>query len=152
MPELSNITIEGTPKTPKIEFNQLAGDLVLSGRSVPENAARVYEPLLTWIETYIKSPCQTTNLHLNLEYYNSASTVWFAKLIRTLGKIKKSNCILFIHLYFDLSDFNDLDVDELHDLVYTLVGNIGDSKVSTGLKTYGTDRTGQVVKQSTIFI
>ncbi len=46
---LNNFTLEQTPKTPQIDLNQISGELILSGRSIPENAAKIYEPVLNWV-------------------------------------------------------------------------------------------------------
>ncbi|HCI54795.1 MAG TPA: hypothetical protein DFI01_02600 [Bacteroidales bacterium] len=45
MKELKNIYIEKTSKTPEVDFDAITGDLILSGRSIPENATEIYEPL-----------------------------------------------------------------------------------------------------------
>ena len=74
MNELQSLILENTPKTPQIDLNKFTGDLILSGRSIPENAAKLYEPVLTWVNEYINDPRPTTNLRINLEYYNSASS------------------------------------------------------------------------------
>jgi len=152
MEEIKNIFIEGTAKTPHIDFNHLSGELIISGRSIPEDANKVYEPLLTWINGYIKSPRLTTNLHLNLEYFNSATTLWFAKLIKTICKINLEDSVLFIHTYFNMEDFEDMEIDELKYLVSSLAENIGEGKVSIGVKTHGTDDDGRTIKESTIYI
>ena len=152
MEEIKNIFIEGTAKTPHIDFNHLSGELIISGRSIPEDANKVYEPLLTWINGYIKSPRLTTNLHLNLEYFNSATTLWFSKLIKAICKINLEDSVLFIHAYFNIEDYDDMEIDELKDLVSSLVDNIGAGKVSIGVKTHSCDKDGKTVKESTIFI
>jgi len=152
MKQIKNIFIEKTAKTPQIDFNQLTGELILFGKSIPENAAKVYEPLLDWINDYIKSPRKTTNLRLNLEYFNTSSAIWFAKMVNALSKISEEDCVLFIHLYFDIEDFEVMDMEELKDIVGPLVDNIGEGKISIGLKTYGTDVKGKIVKEATIFI
>ena len=152
MNKIRNIFIERTAKTPQIDFDQLTGDLILFGKSIPENAAKVYEPLLAWINDYIKSPRHTTNLRLNLEYFNTSSSIWLAKMVNALSKISEDDYVLFIHLYFDIEDFESMDMKELKDIVGQLVDNIGEGKISIGLKTYGTDVNGKIVKESTIFI
>ena len=152
MNKIKNIFIERTAKTPQIDFNHLTGELILFGKSIPENAAKVYEPLLDWINDYIKSPRHTTNLRLNLEYFNTSSSIWFAKMVNTLSKISEDDCVLFIHLYFDIEDFESMDMEELKNIVGQLVDNISEGKISIGVKTYGTDVNGKIVKESTIFI
>jgi hypothetical protein len=152
MNQIKNIFIERTAKTPQVDFNQLTGDLILFGRSIPENAAKVYEPLLAWINDYIKSPRQTTNFRLNLEYFNTSSAIWLARMVSALGKISEDESVLIIHLYFDIEDFESMEMEELKDIVSKLVDNIGEVKISIGLKAYGTDVNGKIVKESIIFI
>ena len=47
--ELKNLYIEPTAKTPQIDLNHLTGELILSGKSIPENAAVLYENVLKWV-------------------------------------------------------------------------------------------------------
>lgn len=152
MKEINDIFIEGTKNTPQIDFNLLSGELILRGRSIPEDAAKVYEPLLGWINVYIKSPKPVTNFRLNLEYFNTASLVWITRIIKLLSSINEDEFILFIHLYFDIADFNSMDIEELKDLVGSLVDNISDTKISIGVKAYGTKVNGEVVRESSIFV
>jgi len=152
MNEIKSIFTEGSLKTPQIDFNHHTGELILSGRSIPENSAKVYEPLLKWIDEYVKSPRQITKLRLNLEYFNSATSIWLAKLVKALSKIEKKDSVLFIHVYFDIEDFNDMDIDEIKNLISSLIDNIGEVKISIGIKIYGTDSNGSIIKESTILI
>lgn len=152
MKELKDLFIEGTAKAPQIDFNHLTGELILYGISIPENAAKVYEPLVQWIEEYVKSPRHITNLRLNLEYFNSASMLWYAKMIKALGRIQKEDSVLFINIYFDVDDFENMDTGELKDIVGSLVDNLGEIKISIGVKVYGTDDNGKIVKESIILV
>jgi hypothetical protein len=45
-----------------------------------------------------------------------------------------------------------MEMEELKDIVSKLVDNIGEVKISIGLKAYGTDVNGKIVKESIIFI
>lgn len=151
MRKLKSLSIEGTGKTPQIEFNHLTGGLILSGRSIPENATRTYEPLLVWIKSYIKSPHHTTNLHLNLEYFNVSSLRWIAKMIRGLSKIEQKDASLFIHLYFDIEEYGSNDAAELKEILSFLIINCK-VNIRIGIKTYGTSEDGKIIKVSTILI
>jgi hypothetical protein len=152
MKDPNGLFIEGTSKTPQIDFNSLSGELILFGKSIPENAAKVYEPPLLWIDNYIKSPRKITNLRLHLEYFNSATSIWIAKLVKALSKIEQEDSVLFVHLYFDLEDYEALDTEDLKDIVTSIIGNLGTVKVSIGIKYYGTDDKGNAIKESTILI
>jgi hypothetical protein len=150
MNELKGIYVEGTGKTPKIEFTHIIGELVLEGRSIPENTAKVYEPLLVWINEYVKSPCPTTNLHLKLEYFNSSSLIWIIKIVLALCTIKMEGAILYIHLYFEIEDYDDGITDEVRTIIDALVDTIHNFNIA--IKIHGTDSKGKIVKESTILI
>jgi len=150
MKELNNLFVEQTDKTPLIDFNYFTGELILSGKSIPINAPRIFEPILDWINEYIKDPRQTTNLRLNLEYFNTASSIWLAKIVKALTTITKPECVLFLHIYFSIEDFED--IDDIKDDLSPVIDVISTSTVSVGLKIYGTDDKGKIIKESMIFI
>ncbi len=146
-----DLTVKGTRKTPQIRFNHQSGELVLTGRSVPENATNFYELLLRWIKVYIKSPYHTTNLHIKLEYFNVASLRWIAMLIKELSKITLAKASLFIHLYFDAEDYNSNDSEDLREIFNSLISS-KHLKVRIGIKTYGVIKNWEITKVSAILI
>jgi hypothetical protein len=152
MAETKNLLIEGTTKTPQIDLNQFTGELILSGRSIPENVAKVYDPVLAWIGEYIKSPHKTTNIRLNLEYFNTASSIWLARIIKTLSTINKPDYVLLIHLYIDIEDTDTLDQDDIKGIMGSLIDNISEPSLSVGIRIYGLDENGKIVRESQIFI
>ena len=150
--ELKNLFIEPTAKTPQIDLNYPAGELILSGKSIPENAALVYEEVLKWVTEYIKNPRLTTNLRLNLEYFNTSSAIWLAKIVQTLGSIKDSEYILMIHLYFNIEDYDNMESEELKDDFHPVIHMIESPTVSLAIKIYGTDDKGAILKESMVLI
>jgi hypothetical protein len=152
MNQIKNIFVDGTAKTPQIDFNRFSGELIISGRSVPENAAKIYKPLLDWIAVYIKSPRPTTNFRLDLEAFNSTSSKWFTRIIKVLSKINKDGYVLYVHKYFNIEYTKDLEMDEIRDFVSLLADNIGNTSISIGVKAYGTEKSGKIVKESMILI
>ena len=149
MSELRNLSIGGTLKTPIIEFNAITGELVLQGRSMPENAAKVYEPLVDWISEYLKMPRGATNFYLKLEYFNSSSLLWIIKIIKALSKINIEKSTLKFHLYFDEEDFDEKDADELKNVIRSIIDNVEQLKVKIGIDIHGTDDNGKVFVEST---
>jgi len=152
MIEITGKYVEGTAKTPKVEFSHLIGELVLEGRSIPENAAKVYEPLLAWINEYVKSPSNTTNLHLKLEYFNSASLIWITKIVIALSTIELPTALIYIHLYFEIEDFEDGITDDLKDIIEVLADKIHDAACNIAFITHGIDSSGKVIKESTFLV
>ena len=150
MKELKNMFVEQTEKTPLIDLNHMSGDLILSGKSIPINAPRIFEPILDWVNEYVRNPKQTTNLRLNLEYFNTASSIWLAKIVKALAGINKPEAVFFLHIYFPIEDFDD--IDDIKDDLSPVIDVISSATVSVGLKIYGTDVSGKVLKESMIFI
>ena len=98
MKELENIVVEKTSNTPRIELNFGGGEISFTGRSLPENASRLYEPALNWVNDYILQPKPVTNLRLNMEYYNTSSMLWISKIIKSLSRINNPDYRLMVHI------------------------------------------------------
>lgn len=150
--ELKDLYIDRTPKTPQIDLNSLTGDLIFYGRSIPENAAKIYEDVLKWVQEYSGNPRKITNLRLNLEYYNTASTIWLAKIVKALCTIKDAESTVIIHLYFNIEEYDTMEVDDLKDALSPIIDMIGITTVSIGIKIYGTSDDGDVLKESMVLI
>jgi len=153
MKDLQNLIIEGTAKTPHIELNALTGDFVFSGRSIPENAAKVYEPILNWVTEYILNAKPTTNLKLNLDYFNTSSSLWLAKIFRVLVRINEPDYVLIFHLYLPLDEFEDMrEFEDIKEAFFPIADVLQFAIPSIGIKLYGTDDSDEVVKDKLVFI
>ena len=149
---LSNYTVEQTPKTPQIDLNQLSGELILSGRSIPENAAKIYEPVLHWVKEYILNARPITNLRLNLEYFNTASMMWLSRIMAVLKKINDPEFILYVHLYMPLEEYDDMnDIEDIRDALIPVRDILQDATPCVGIKLYGTNNS-EVIKDALVFI
>jgi len=150
--EVKSLIIEQTPKTPQIDLNKLTGDLIFSGRSIPENAAKLYEPVLNWVSEYIAMPKPTTNLRISLEYYNSASSIWLAKILKVLTRISNPDYVLIIHLFLHVDDYDEMDeIDDIKDIFFPIGDIFHGAVVSIGLKLYGIDDEGKTIKNTSVF-
>lgn len=149
---LKNLFIDSTAKTPQIDLNYPSGELILSGKSIPEKPAALYDPVLNWVTEYIKNPRPTTNLRLNLEYFNTASAIWLAKIVQTLSSIRDSEYTLMIHLYFNIEDFENMETEDLKDELHPFIHSIGVPSVSLGIRIYGTGEKGEILRESMVLI
>ena len=150
---MTELIIEQTPKTPQIDLNQFTGDIIFFGKSIPENAAKVYEPVLNWVKEYILNANPTTNLRLNLEYYNTATSIWLTKIIKELIRINNPDFTLIMHLYLPVEDYDGInDFDDIKD-TFIPISNIDNNPVPCiGIKLYGTDDKGEIIKSTLVFI
>ncbi|MGK7394721.1 MAG: DUF1987 domain-containing protein [Candidatus Cyclobacteriaceae bacterium M3_2C_046] len=91
------INLEGTEDTPKILLDKGNGIFEISGRSLPEDAAEFYKPILDWIEEYSGSPNPTTNWVFKLEYFNTASSKLILDVLSALEDIPDMSISWYFH-------------------------------------------------------
>jgi hypothetical protein len=152
-PMLKDLTIEQTPKTPQIDLSQFTGDLIFSGKSIPENAAKIYEPVLNWVTEYILEARPTTNIRFNLEYYNTSSSIWLTKILKVLIRINDPDYALILHLYLPIEDYDEMnDFDDIKDAFLPISNIVHGEMPCIGIKLYGTDDKGEIIKNTLVFI
>lgn len=151
--ELENLVIEKTPKTPGIELNNATGDLTFTGRSIPENAAKVYEPVLNWVKEYVLNAQPVTNLKFNLEYFNTATSIWISKILSAIKRIKNQDYILFIHIYLPEEDFDEMnEFDDIKDAFMPIKDIFYDSTLCIGIKLCAINEKSEIVRDALVFI
>jgi hypothetical protein len=150
---MNELIIEQTPKTPQIDLNQTTGDLLFYGRSIPENATKLYEPVLNWVADYILHANQTTNLRLDLEYFNTASSIYLARILKLLTRINVPEYVLIIHLYFPVEEFDEMnEFEDIIDAFSPITDIFQDATASVGIKIYAKDAKGELIKTRLAFV
>lgn len=114
---MDNITIDGTPKTPKVDFSAENGVLELSGRSIPENSIDFYSQLLNWIDNYASAPKGTTEMNMKLEYFNTSSSKCILDVFKKLENIKKSGNEVVVNWFYEADDEDMLEAGEDYDAI-----------------------------------
>ncbi len=114
---MDNIILEGTPKTPTVEFKFDSGDLLIKGRSIPENSIEFYKPLIDWIESYSGSAKSMTVLNVQLEYFNTSSSKCLLDVFKKLERIDKD---VEIKWYYEEDDEDMLEAGEDYDAIINI--------------------------------
>lgn len=92
--------LAGTQETPAITLDKKKGLFEISGRSIPEDAALFYEPVIKWIQRYAKEPNRQTRFVFRLEYFNTSSAKQILDVLYALEGIEG----MTIEWYFDEDD------------------------------------------------
>jgi hypothetical protein len=147
-----NLVIEQTTKTPQIDLNRFTGELIFSGRSTPENADRLYEPVLNWASEYALKARLTTNVRLNMDYFNTASALWLSRILKVLLWINEPDSVLIVHLYLPVDEYDSMiEFDDIKE-AFIPIADISQGTINgVGIKLYGMDDKGQTVKEKLIF-
>lgn len=102
---MESLVIEKTSRTPKVNFDTLTGIFEMSGRSIPENAAAFYNPILDWLEQCKqKSNISSIQAIFKLEYFNTASSKLILDIFKKLETFKEKGKLVSVQWYYDPKD------------------------------------------------
>ena len=91
------INLEGTEDTPKIILDKVNGIFEISGRSLPEDTAEFYKPILDWLTRYAQSANSKTSFTFKLEYFNTASSKLILDILSKLEAIAGTTVNWYFH-------------------------------------------------------
>jgi hypothetical protein len=100
--------VKPTNSTPAVLYGE-DGKLLISGRSIPEDAVKFYQPLLEWAaEIQVSS----LNVEINLEYMNSSSSkkiLFLLKVLDANSSIKEFT----VNWYYEKGDEDALEIGQI---------------------------------------
>ena len=111
---MKDLIIKGTEKTPSVALNN-NGILKIEGRSIPEDAAKFFRPLLDWTKDFTASEIR---VDIKLEYFNTSSSKFILEMLRLLENNPDNNNILVNWFYEE----GDLDVLESGQYFESIIG------------------------------
>jgi len=114
------INLEGAEDTPKIILDRTNKIFEISGRSLPEDSAEFYQPVLDWLSEYANDPLSETIFDFKLEYFNTASSKLILDVLTVLEDIE--NAIVHWYFYEDDEDMEEAgeEFSELVDVQFEL--------------------------------
>ena len=112
---VESIIHEGTPKTPTIKVNPETGQILIEGRSNPENSAKFYKPLIEWFDEYIKKPAVSTEMHIRLEHFNTSSSKCILDVFKRVKNLKEMGVPYLINWYYEDDDEEMLETIEIYE-------------------------------------
>jgi hypothetical protein len=110
---MENLIIASTTKSPEVNFN-INGELLIAGKSIPEDSILYYKPLFAWLEEFKKTAPKAIDITLKIEYMNTSSVRIILKLLQNLVALSKENIKLKINWVYD---FDDDDICEQGEII-----------------------------------
>ncbi|MDQ3100374.1 MAG: DUF1987 domain-containing protein [Bacteroidota bacterium] len=109
---MTALQLDGSSKTPTVNFDPETGLLELKGRSIPENSIEFYKPLIDWIDKYGRSARTKTSLHVKLEYFNTSSSKCILDLFKKLEAIRAAGNEVSVLWHYEADDEDMLEAGE----------------------------------------
>ncbi|GAB4407834.1 MAG: hypothetical protein OHK0053_34520 [Microscillaceae bacterium] len=108
---MKHLKIEGTRRTPTMDFDPEQGLVKITGRSIPENTWKFYQPYLDWVKTYSETTKNaSTRLFIKLEYCNSSSSRYLLDILLAFDELAANNHPVYFEWHY--AD-NDEDMFEI---------------------------------------
>ena len=95
--------IEPTNKTPEVTLNP-KGFIKITGRAIDESRNKFSEEIISWLDNYLTSPANLTEVVIALEYLNSYNSIIMATILRQVAQVSQHAKKLSIKWYVDEDD------------------------------------------------
>jgi hypothetical protein len=102
---MGNILINPTKNTPYVSFNK-SGELIIEGRSYPNDSINFFQPLFDWAESYRNGKI---TFFIRLEYFNTSTCKQMLSLIKLVADNNEGSNVKVKWFYEE----NDLDMLEI---------------------------------------
>lgn len=129
---MENLAIEGTKSSPYVHFDASAGLLEIRGKCYPENAAKFFAPIFSWLADYLSSaPVQLVTVDIEMIYFNSSSSKALMNLLETLDGAASQGVRIEVNWRYHEENDTILEAgeefkEEVSELTFNLVEISGD--------------------------
>jgi hypothetical protein len=107
---MEKILFEPSSHLPLVEFKP-EGVLILEGRSIPEDASKIYNPLIEFVD---QLDVVHVTFDINLEYFNTATSKKLLELLKHLDANNKIKTVL-VNWHFEEGDEDSVETAEIYE-------------------------------------
>jgi hypothetical protein len=109
---MNDLQIEPTSVTPRVDFRAGSGAMTISGDSYPENAFEFFEPLIAWIDRFVKERPDPVHLDVTLSYLNTSSIKCLVDILDMLEEAHGKGRAVRVHWFYEPENDRALDMAE----------------------------------------
>lgn len=88
---METINIEATDETPKVILDAGNSNFEFSGKSLPEDVTKFYNPILDWLNEYGNKPNPETTVVFKMDYFNTASSKLILDILMRFEEIHEEH-------------------------------------------------------------
>ena len=102
---MNSLYIKQTEDTPLIDFNADKGKCEIIGNSIPENTHVFYDPILEWLDNYIKNPHVCTEFNFQMKMISSSSSKLFFDILSKIDLLNENKeASVNVNWYYSIYD------------------------------------------------
>ena len=105
---MDNFLVNKTSKSPFISLEK--GLFQFSGRSIPEDAKRIFKPVTDWLKTYQPDNDYTTVVNFSFDYLDTSSSKCVFDILKVLDVLYEKGHEIVINWYYEEGDDDMLDL------------------------------------------
>jgi len=107
------LIIEATESHHEIILDKANNIFKIEKRSFPEDATDFYTVVINWMEQYIHDPNEITEFAFKLEYYNTATSKQFYKILILLEQLAEKKTVI-VKWYYKKEDLDMLASGDIY--------------------------------------
>jgi hypothetical protein len=108
---MEKIHLLPTNRTPEILLNP-SGFIKIKGRAIDESSSGNPEQLMSWIDSYVLKPADSTEVIIAFEFLNSFNTLIMTAALKKIAQIIQQRKKLNIKWYYEEDDVDIYDRGE----------------------------------------
>ena len=99
--DIRNFMCAGSAATPSITADWESGLIMIAGESYPENTFEIFDPLISWVETYLDTADRGLQINLQLNYLNTSSIRAIIDVFELLEAANSQGRQVLVHWLYD---------------------------------------------------
>ena len=98
------LRIPSTDDTPEVTLDAGSGEFEFSGKSLPEDVASFYDPIIEWIDTYGQNANDSSVFKFKLTYFNTASSKMILDILMKLEELSEGGADIKVEWHYEEED------------------------------------------------
>ncbi|MFO7863161.1 MAG: DUF1987 domain-containing protein [Salinivirgaceae bacterium] len=111
------LIIESTSKTPRVVFDPNENLYEISGRSLPENVVKTYDPVIKWLEKNMGDVKGEIEFKFQMDYLNSASAKMISLILTKLEEFYASGIKVTVLWFYNTDDDDIQSEGEIYQML-----------------------------------
>ena len=94
---MDRLELEETKFSPHVVLDKDKNIFFIKGRSIPNNASELYDPILEWLKAYSESPNENTEFEVQLEYFNTSTHKFLVEILSLVAGLKLNKKVKWVY-------------------------------------------------------